>query len=102
MKTIKRIFKVKSTYQLIIVFIVFSISGSLSVIVSGPIIEFMNIRSLISYDFLFLIIRILILFPIYQIILIFIGTLFGQFKYFWKFEKKFWNKILNNKLTEKN
>ena len=33
-------------------------------------------------------IRILLIFPLYQILLIIVGTLFGEFKYFWAIEKK--------------
>jgi len=33
-------------------------------------------------------IRLLLIFPIYQVLLVAIGFLFGQFKFFWAFEKK--------------
>ena len=33
-------------------------------------------------------IRLLLIFPIYQVLLVWIGFLFGQFKFFWAFEKK--------------
>jgi hypothetical protein len=33
-------------------------------------------------------IRLLIIFPVYQILLVIIGWLFGQFDFFWAFEKK--------------
>jgi hypothetical protein len=33
-------------------------------------------------------IRLIIIFPIYQILLVLIGSIFGQFRFFWKFEKK--------------
>ena len=32
--------------------------------------------------------RITIIFPIYQILILIVGFLFGQFKFFWDFEKK--------------
>jgi hypothetical protein len=32
--------------------------------------------------------RILVIFPIYQVILVLCGTLFGEFQFFWNFEKK--------------
>ena len=37
--------------------------------------------------------RVLIIIPIYQIILIIIAALFGEFEYFWEFEKKFLKRI---------
>ena len=38
-------------------------------------------------------IRIVILFPIYQVMLVVIGALFGQFNFFWNFEKKMLNRM---------
>ena len=92
-KTLNKVFKTKSKYQLFIVFLVFGLSGSLSVLVSKPIIALLKIDQYIDSYILELILRILIIFPIYQIILLFVGTIFGQFNYFWKFQKKFFQKF---------
>ena len=37
---------------------------------------------------LYWVIRVLIIFPLYQLLLIVVGTIFGEFKYFWNIEKK--------------
>ena len=89
----QKIFKTNSTYQLVVVFLVFAISGSLSVFVSEPILNFLNYKEFISSNIFQIIIRILIIFPIYQIILLAVATVFGEFKYFWNFEKRFWKKF---------
>ena len=81
-----------------IVFIVFGISGTVSVFVSNPILNYLNYDEYIKSSFVKFILNILIIFPIYQIILIFVGTLFGQFNYFWTFQKKFFNKFLKKKV----
>ena len=88
MKKLKKLFKATSNWHLFIIFLVFGISGSLSVIVSGPIIKLFKIKELIDNSTLYLTMRILIIFPVYQIVLLFVGTLFGQYKYFLDFEKK--------------
>lgn len=75
-------------WELIAIFLVFAITGSSAARISGPIIEMLNLKALITNSFLFWILRILIIFPIYQVILIIVGWLFGQFKFFWAFEKK--------------
>ncbi|RZL40902.1 MAG: diacylglyceryl transferase, partial [Pedobacter sp.] len=31
---------------------------------------------------------IILIFPIYQVLLVSFGSIFGQFKFFWEFEKK--------------
>ena len=88
-----KIFKTNSLYQLIVVFLVFAISGSLSVYVSEPVLNYLNYKQHIPNKALQIVLRLLIIFPIYQIILLGIGTLFGEFKYFWDFEKRFWKKF---------
>tara|TARA_X000000950_G_C13776578_1_gene603302 strand:- start:587 stop:874 length:288 start_codon:yes stop_codon:yes gene_type:complete len=93
-----KIFKTKNFFQLFIVFIVFGISGSLSVVISGPFLDLIGLNNF-ENSITKLIIRLLIIFPLYQLILIFIGTVFGQFKYFWEFEKRFWSRLFNK--TEK-
>ena len=80
MEKLKNIFKVSSTYQLVVVFIVFGITGSLSLFLSDYILNYLNLENLIISLFILLI--------VYQILLIIIGTLFGEFNYFWAMEKK--------------
>ena len=81
------LFKVKSLKQLVIVFLVFSITGSLSVVLGEPIINFF-FEDGFENNLYFWITRIIIIFPLYQILLIIIGTIFGEFRYFWRIEKK--------------
>ena len=81
-------FKAKSFFHLIIIFIVFGISGSLSVVVSGPILDYIQIEKLVTYYPAYLIIRFILIFPIYQFVLIIIAIIFGEYKYFLEFEKK--------------
>ena len=83
---------IKSKGQFIIVMIVFSITGSLSLFLTIELIIILDFKSLIS-PFIFWPIRVITLFLIYQVMLIFIASLFGQFSYFWNFEKKFLKKL---------
>ena len=80
MDKLKDLFRVSSTYQLIVVFIVFGITGSLSLVVSDYISGFFNLDSII--------LSVIFVLVIYQFLLIIIGTLFGEFDYFWEMEKK--------------
>ena len=76
-----------------IVFLVFSISGSLSVFISEPFLNLLKYEQYISNELIKIVIRILIIFPIYQLVLIIIGSLFGEFNYFWNFQKRFIKKF---------
>ena len=80
MDKLKRLFRVSSTYQLIVVFIVFGITGSLSLVISDYISGFFNLDNIL--------ISVIFVLVIYQFLLIIIGTLFGEFDYFWEMEKK--------------
>ena len=92
MENLKKVFNVVSTYQLIIVFIVFGITGSLSLYVSGYVLDYLNLKNVI--------LSILMLLIVYQILLIIIGTLFGEFDYFWKMEKKILSRLKLYKNTK--
>ena len=80
MDKLKNLFKVSSTNQLIVVFIVFGITGSMSLVISEYISGFFNFDSIV--------LSIIFVLVIYQILLIIIGALFGEFDYFWEMEKK--------------
>ena len=87
-KTIKDKWGISSNIQLLTIFLVFGVTGSLSVYISQPLLNFIGIDRMTISSWLYWPIRILIIFPVYQILIVVIGTLFGQFKFFWKFEKK--------------
>ena len=80
-------FKVESFSRLAVIFIVFAITGSLSVYLGKYVLLFFFSENL-EKNFFYWSIRILIIFPLYQILLIIVGTIFGEFKYFWEMEKK--------------
>ncbi|WP_299128780.1 DUF6787 family protein [uncultured Winogradskyella sp.] len=75
-------------WEMIRVFIVFAITGSSSLVVGRPIMKLIGITkdnlNIAVYWFLFLITGLIF----YQILLVTFGWLFGQFSFFWEFEKK--------------
>ena len=86
-------FNAKSLNHLILIFIIFGISGSLTLILSEPIINFIKMTKIIENPFFILLLRIFIIFPLYQLVLILIATIFGEFKYFLTFTKGTYKKI---------
>ena len=86
-------FHAKSFKHLIIIFLVFALSGSASLLMSSSILTTLNLKELINFYPLYLLVRIILLIPIYQLVLIIIATLFGEFRYFWNFEKKFFKRL---------
>jgi sterol desaturase/sphingolipid hydroxylase (fatty acid hydroxylase superfamily) len=97
-KYLKKKWGISSNTQLAVIFIVFAITGSASAKLAAPLLEFLGVQ---PSDFVevpmgmvfYTLLRVLIIFPIYQILLIIVATLFFQFKFFWEFEKKILKKI---------
>lgn len=79
---------VDKRWELIRIFIVFAITGSSSVLVGRPIIRLMGITQDNLHPILYWVLFITISLFFYQVLLVFIGWLFGQFQFFWNFEKK--------------
>ncbi|MCB4808119.1 diacylglyceryl transferase [Tamlana sp. 62-3] len=88
MKKLKERWGITSNWQIAIIFIVFAITGSTASYIGKPILSFLNITTETLNPFFYWVIRILLLFVVYQFLLVFFGWIFGQHKFFWNFEKK--------------
>ena len=89
---LKKRWAIESNFQLLIIFIVFGITGTLSVFIATPILDFFDFKKenfenyALGY-FIYYIIKFITIFPLYNLFLIAIATLFLQFKFFWNFQK---------------
>tara|TARA_B100000989_G_scaffold276245_1_gene236396 strand:+ start:127 stop:456 length:330 start_codon:yes stop_codon:yes gene_type:complete len=95
---LKKKWGVSSNIQLIIIFIVFGITGSLSVRLGEPLLNLINLvpekfEPIPFGKIIYWTIRIIAIFPLYQLLLIIVGAVFFQFRFFWNFEKKILKKI---------
>ena len=75
-------------WEMIAIFIVFAITGSISAKLAAPITHAIGMDQETTTPWLYWPVRILIILPIYQVLLVGFGWLFGQFSFFWGFEKK--------------
>jgi manganese efflux pump family protein len=82
---LKQRWGISSVWQLLILIIVFAITGSSSMFLTNPVLKFLNISLKNMNPFLFYFYKIGIIFIIYQILLLWFGFLFGQYNFFWKF-----------------
>lgn len=87
MKKLKERWELKSNWQLCVVFLVFAITGSSAAKLAGPVTDFFEITKEMGW-YIYWPFRILIIFPVYQVLLVFFGWVFGEFEFFWGFEKK--------------
>lgn len=92
---------VQYRWEMIRIFIVFAITGSSSVFVGRPIIKLLGITHENLNPFIYWILFIFISLVFYQILLVVYGWLFGQFKFFWAFEKKMLSRFGLRFLLEK-
>ena len=93
MNKLKKHWGIESNFQIAIIFLVFAITGSTASYIGKPILGFLNITPDTFNTFFYWAIRILILFIMYQFLLVFFGWLFGQHKFFWNFEKKMLSRL---------
>lgn len=87
-KKLKARWLLTSNLQFFIVIILFSITGSSSIRVARPILDFLGINSDTMSWYVYWPLRILIVFPAYQILFMIFGTILGQWEFAWRFEKK--------------
>jgi len=88
MTNFKERWKISSSWQFFVIILVFAITGSSAAIISKSILQEFGISKETHHFLIYFLFYGIIIFPIYQILLISIGFLFGQFKFFWNFERK--------------
>lgn len=93
MNRLKKRWNISSNWQLMSILIVFAITGFSSLQVAKPFLSLIGIPETFQPHWLYRILRLVLIFPIYQVLLIFIGFIFGQFTFFWNFEKKMLNRM---------
>ena len=87
MENLKKRWGITSNFQLVIIFVVFAITGSASAWMSKPVCNLIGITKE-DLGLWFTPVRLLVIFPLYPFVLMFFGYLFGQSKFFFPFSKK--------------
>ena len=82
--------KTGSVWQVIIILVVFACTGFTVLYLMRPILYFLFGHHIPGWARVLYYIFIL---PIYNLILLFYGFVFGQFNFFWEFEKKSFKRI---------
>lgn len=94
---IKKKYNIKSDLQLVIINIVFAISGSATLVVRRGIFDLIGIEEHTMF-IVKTVAYIGTVVPSYFIILLVMGTVFGQFRFFWAFEKKMIRRFMPNRV----
>lgn len=93
MQKFKQRWGIQSNFQLFVIFVVFAITGSTAAFLSKPILDIFGIVKGTVSNWIYYPLYIILIFPIYQVLLVFFGFVFGQFKFFWAFEKSMLRKM---------
>jgi hypothetical protein len=88
MSSFKERWNIKSNWQVFVIIVVFAITGSSAAYLSKPILSLFGIVKGSVSNWVYYPLYILLIFPVYQILLVSFGFIFGQFTFFWAFEKK--------------
>ena len=98
--------KVDQRWKVIRIFIIFAITGSMSVVVTKPIFEAVGFvkGSLGDHAFgltIFYILKFILILPFYKVLLVFFGWIFREYDFFLNFALKLANRMGLKKLTER-
>jgi hypothetical protein len=92
LKKFKAKWKIKSNFQLFLILVIFSVTGSASLVVRHVVFDWIGITAETSVWIKFPL-YLLIIVPAYQVLLLLVGALFGQFRFAWEFEKRVFSRL---------
>ena len=96
LEKLKQRWNIQSNFQVIIILIVFAITGSTTVYLKRIIFDLIHITSE-THLLIKIPMYIIVVLVVYNLLLLVVGFVFGQFRFFLEFEKKFFSRMLFRK-----
>tara|TARA_B100000965_G_scaffold126394_1_gene105124 strand:- start:5284 stop:5580 length:297 start_codon:yes stop_codon:yes gene_type:complete len=93
LEKIKKRWGIDSNFQIFKIFVVFGVTGSTAAGISEPLCDFFGVNTDNLNTFIYWVLRILLITIVYQFILVFVAFVFGEFKFFWNFVRKFLKRL---------
>lgn len=93
MEKLKNRWGLTSNWQVVIILLVFSITGYSSLLIAKPIMDWIGLTEEATNPWIYKPLRLILIFPFYQVLIVMYGWIFGQFDFFWNFEKKMLKRI---------
>lgn len=90
---LKQRWQIESSWQVFIILVVFACTGSTAVYVKKYIFDLLGVSPELPW-WIRTVIWIVTILPVYNVLLIIYGTLFGQRKFFWWFLKKTFGRLI--------
>ena len=96
LERLKQRWNIRSNFQVTVILIVFAITGSATVYLKKMIFDLIGITPETDFG-IKAPVYIIVILTVYNILLLIVGVLFGQFRFFWEFEKRFFSRLLFRK-----
>ncbi|MEZ4902349.1 MAG: DUF6787 family protein [Spirosomataceae bacterium] len=80
---------VKNGWQVMVILLVFACTGFTVMYTKRWMVQLLDIQN----NWLIWLFNILVILPLYQVILLMYGWIFGQYRFFWNFEKKMFKRL---------
>ena len=96
---LKKRWNIHSNFQVIIILTVFAITGSTTVYLKKIIFDLIQINPETHLG-IKIPVYIIVVLIVYNVLLLVFGFLFGQLKFFWEFEKKFFSRLIFKKKVQ--
>ena len=94
-RKLKNRWGLKSAYQVIMVLVVFALTGTTVLLIKKPILSLFLSDGVQSWWHW--VIYLILILPVYNLLLLMYGFLLGQFSFFWRYEKKVINRLVRKK-----
>ncbi|WP_109829490.1 DUF6787 family protein [Reichenbachiella versicolor] len=98
LKKLQSKWKLESMTDLVIVLIVFASTGFTVMFLKGELLGLISKE--VADSTLYSVLYYIFILPIYNLILLFYGLIFGKFKFFWEFELRMWKRLVGSKVNE--
>lgn len=95
LERLKAKWKLKSLFQVVLVLLVFACTGTTILLIKNPILDFFGIVRGGTQGALHTFLYLILVLPLYQIVLLIYGAIFGQFRFFWEKEKRLLQRLVN-------
>jgi hypothetical protein len=93
---LKKRWGITSTAQVVVILVVFACTGFSVLYVEELLFVWIGVPADRSW-WVALLLFLFITLPLYNLLLLFFGLLFGQFRFFWNFEKRFFGRIFGRR-----
>src|SRR5689334_6359186 len=89
---LKQRWNIPNTWETVLVLLIFACTGTTVFLIKKPLLRFfMGNESAVWASVLYYI----LILPIYNLLLLCYGFIFGRFEFFWNFEKRFFKRIFS-------